>query len=78
MGPFVMIMKWNYKIPSFYEQFRASIIKKMSYSYRNPHYKLKTVWRPSQVHNGNPYTNKTVSLWLELEALDITTVKSLI
>ena len=31
--------------------------------YRNPHYKLKTVWRPSQVYNGNPYANKMVSSW---------------
>ena len=29
--------------------------------HRNPHYKLKMVWRPSSVYNGNPYTNKTVS-----------------
>ena len=24
----------------------------------NPHYKTKTVWRPSQVYNENPYTSK--------------------
>ena len=29
--------------------------------YRDPHYKPKTVWRPSQVYNGNPYTDKTAS-----------------
>ena len=29
--------------------------------YRNPHYKPKTVWWPSQVYNGNRYTSKTVS-----------------
>ena len=36
--------------------------KKMpSYRYMDPHYKPKRVWRPSQVYNGNLYTNKTVS-----------------
>ena len=28
--------------------------KTPSYGYRDPHYKPKTVWRPSQVYNGNP------------------------
>ena len=28
---------------------------------RNSHYKPKTVWRPSQVYNGNAYTNNTMS-----------------
>ena len=36
--------------------------------YRNPHYKPKTVWRPSQVYNGNPYTNKSASSY-SIEAL---------
>ena len=27
--------------------------------YRDPHDKPETVWRPSQVYNGNPYTDKT-------------------
>ena len=31
-----------------------------SYGYRNPHYKPKTVWRPSKIYNGNPYANKMV------------------
>ena len=31
------------------------------YGYRNPNYKLKMVWQPSQVCNGNPSNNKTVS-----------------
>ena len=35
--------------------------KTSSYGYRDPHYKPKTVWRPSQVYNGNPYTDKTAS-----------------
>ena len=35
--------------------------KTPSYGYRDPHYKPKTVWRPSQVYNGNPHTDKTVS-----------------
>ena len=35
--------------------------KTPSYGYRDPHDKPKTVWRPSQVYNGNPYTDKTVS-----------------
>ena len=34
--------------------------KTPSYGYRDPHDKPKTVWRPSQVYNGNPYTDKTV------------------
>ena len=35
--------------------------KTPSYGYRDPHDKPKTVWRPSQVYNGNPYTDKTAS-----------------
>ena len=35
--------------------------KTSSYGYRDPHYKPKTVWRPSQVYNGNSYTDKTGS-----------------
>ena len=43
--------------------------KTPSYGYRNPHYKHKTVWRPSQVYNGNPYTDKTASSqWIEAQA----------
>ena len=30
-----------------------------SYGYMDPHDEPKTVWRPSQVYNGNPYTDKT-------------------
>ena len=33
------------------------------YGYRNPYYKLNTVWWPSQVYNGNHYTHKTASSW---------------
>ena len=33
--------------------------KTPSYGYRDPH--DKPVWRPSQVYNGNPYTDKTAS-----------------
>ena len=29
--------------------------KTPSYRYKNPHYKPKTVWRPSKVYNGNPH-----------------------
>ena len=36
-------------------------IKTPSYGYRNPHYKPKMVWRPSQVYNGNPYIDEMVS-----------------
>ena len=36
--------------------FRPSIQKTPSHKYRNPHYKTKTVWRPSQVYNGDSYT----------------------
>ena len=32
--------------------------KTPSYGYRDPHDKPKTVWRPSQAYNGNPYTDK--------------------
>ena len=40
--------------------------KTPSYGYRDPHDKPKTVWRPSQVYNGNPYTDKTASSsWIE-------------
>ena len=43
--------------------------KTLSYSYRNPHYKPEMVWRPSQVYNENPYTNRMMSLvisyWIE-------------
>ena len=36
--------------------------KKMpSYRYRDPHDKPEKVWRPSQVYNGNLYTDKTAS-----------------
>ena len=35
--------------------------KTPSYGYRDPHDKPKTVWRPSQIYNGNPYTDKTAS-----------------
>ena len=31
--------------------------KTPSYGYRDPHDKHRTVWRPSQVYNGNPYTD---------------------
>ena len=31
------------------------------YGYRDPHYKPKAVWRPSQVYNGSRYTDKTAS-----------------
>ena len=41
--------------------FKISINYKNSYGYRNSHYKYETVWRPSQIYNCNPYTNKTVS-----------------
>ena len=34
--------------------------KTPSYRYRNPHYKPVTVWRPSQIYNGNPYISKTI------------------
>ena len=32
------------------------------YRYRNPNYKPKALWRPSQVYNVNPNTNNIVSL----------------
>ena len=49
--------------------------KTPSYGYRNPHYKPKTVWRPSQVYNGNPYTDKTASsLWIEAQGSSTGTI----
>ena len=40
--------------------------KTPSYGYRDPHYKPKTVGRPSQVYNGDPYTDNTAfSQWIE-------------
>ena len=40
--------------------------KTPSYGYRDPHDKPKTVWRPSHVYNGNPYTDNTASSsWIE-------------
>ena len=42
--------------------------KTPSYGYRDPYYKPKTVWRPSQVYNGNSYTDKTASSqWIEAQ-----------
>ena len=39
------------------------LVTKMTpfYSYKNSHHKRKTVWRPSQVYDKNPYNNKAVS-----------------
>ena len=34
---------------------------KYAYQYRDPLYKLKMVWRPSQVYHENPYTRQTES-----------------
>ena len=34
-----------------------------SYGYRNPHYKTQMVRRPSQVYNGNRYTDKIMFSW---------------
>ena len=45
---------WQMSGPLFTE-------KMQSYGYKNPHHKPKTVWRPSQVYNRNPCTDKTVS-----------------
>ena len=33
----------------------------ISYWHGNPRYKPKPVWWPSELYNGNPYTNMTVS-----------------
>ena len=35
--------------------------KTPSCRHRDPHNEPKLFWRPSQVYNGNPYTNKTAS-----------------
>ena len=51
--------------------------KTPSYGYRDPHYKPKTVWRPSQLYNGNPYTDKTASSqWIKAQFT--TTTESMI
>ena len=39
------------------------IIKMLSCQYVNPHYKDKTVSRPSYLHNENPYTRNHCSYW---------------
>ena len=42
-----------------------------SYVYRNPLYKPKTVWRPSQVYNDNLYIHKTASSqWIVAQYTD--------
>ena len=47
-----------------------SLIQTPSCDYMNSHYKPNRVWRSSQVYNGNPYTNKTVSSqWKEAQIL---------
>ena len=59
----------TFKIQMFYSEniFKVIFIRALftektpSYGYRDPHYKAKTVWRPFQVYNGNPYTDKTAS-----------------
>ena len=49
-----------------------SLKKVLFYWYRNPHNKPKTVWQLSQVYNGNPYTNKTVSfMWIGPEFMKV-------
>ena len=72
---------WNRKICNFHfghmkdvqpNYTRPLFTKKTpSHWYRYPHYKPKTVWRPSQVYNGNPYTSKEASS-SRTEALHIT------
>ena len=49
--------------PEIYRQGFYSLRKRRlkDIGYRNPHDKPKTVWRPSQDYNGNPYTDKTAS-----------------
>ena len=37
------------------------LLKEFVIWYRNPHYTPKVAWRPSQVYNENPFTNKMVS-----------------
>ena len=48
-------VKWNHYTGPLFTK------KTPSYGYRNPHYKPKTVWRQSQVYNGNSYTDQTAS-----------------
>ena len=38
-----------------------SLKKKLPYGYKSLRYKPEMVWQPSQVYDGNPYTNKAVS-----------------
>ena len=56
------VLARGYEIISQYYNPGLLITNKMSSNgYKNPHYKPKMIWRPSQVTNGNPYSNKTVS-----------------
>ena len=48
-------------------QIPGPLFIKKTPSYGYPHDKPKTVWRPSQVYNGNLYTDKTASsYWIEI------------
>ena len=51
----------------------ASFTKKTpSHGYKNPHYKPETVWRPSQVYNGNTYINMLMSsYWIDANLNDV-------
>ena len=52
-----------------HSQLHLSNKKALYNGYRNPHYKTKTVCWPSQVYDGNPYSNKTVSpewIWSQI------------
>ena len=54
---------WNFCLKSQYNVIHGLLFIKMtpSYGYRAPHEKPKTVWRPPNVYNGNPYTDNTAS-----------------
>ena len=59
-------IEFGYNIPhpdSFCEEITGPLFTKKtpSYGYKDPRDKHKTAWRPSQVYNGNPYTDKTTS-----------------
>ena len=59
---FAVLCFWTLALGSTLDNPGPLFTKKMpSYGYKDPHYKPKTVWRPSQVYNGNPYTDKTAS-----------------
>ena len=55
---------WKSDTPNWYHVHKTRVYFPglYSYGYKNPLYKPKTVWQPSQVYNGNFYNMETVLL----------------